>query len=63
MYFFTRLRMAYACKLLKSTSASVKQVAIAIGYRDPLYFSKVFKAVNRVPPSRYLAIRETSILP
>jgi len=57
MHYFTRLRMAHACRLLKSTTASIKQVAIAIGYRDPLYFSKVFKAVNNVPPSRYISCR------
>ena len=53
MDYFTRLRMRHACRLLDSTSASVKEVAAALGYDDQFYFSRVFKAVNNVPPSRY----------
>lgn len=53
MDYFTRLRMRHACQLLDSTPASVKEVAAALGYDDPFYFSRVFKAVNHVPPSRY----------
>jgi AraC-like DNA-binding protein len=57
MYYFTRLKMSHACRLLGSTSVRVKEVAAALGYRDPLYFSKVFKSVHNVPPSRYKAVR------
>jgi AraC-like DNA-binding protein len=53
MDYFTRLRMRHACRLLDSTSARVKEVAAALGYDDPFYFSRVFKAVNHVSPSRY----------
>jgi AraC-like DNA-binding protein len=53
MDYFTRLRMRHACRLLGSTGASVKEVAAALGYDDPFYFSRVFKAVINVPPSRY----------
>jgi AraC-like DNA-binding protein len=53
MDYFTRLRMRHACRLLGSTSASVKEVAAALGYDDPFYFSRVFKLVNGVPPVRY----------
>jgi AraC-like DNA-binding protein len=57
MYYFTRLRMSHACRLLESTSARVKEVAAALGYHDPLYFSKVFKSVHNVPPSRFKGVR------
>ena len=53
MDYFTQLRMQHACRLLNGTSASVKEVAAAMGYNDPFYFSRVFKSVNRVAPSRY----------
>lgn len=53
MDYFTRLRMHHASCLLGSTSASVKEVAAALGYDDPFYFSRVFKAIHRVPPSQY----------
>ena len=55
MDYFTHLRMQHACRLLDGTSASVKEVAAVLGYDDPFYFSRVFKAVNRIPPSRYRA--------
>ncbi len=57
MDYFTRLRMRHAGHLLGSTSASVKEVAAALGYDDPFYFSRVFKSVHQVPPSRYRAAR------
>jgi transcriptional regulator GlxA family with amidase domain len=56
MDYFTRLRMRHASRLLGSTPASVKEVAAALGYDDPFYFSRVFKSVHRVPPSRYRAL-------
>jgi len=58
MDYFTHLRMQYACRLLGGPSTSVKEVAAAVGYDDPFYFSRVFKAVNRIPPSRYRALQE-----
>jgi AraC-like DNA-binding protein len=53
--YFTQLRMHQACRLLDSSTARVKEVAAALGYDDPFYFSRVFKAVHNVPPSRYRA--------
>jgi transcriptional regulator GlxA family with amidase domain len=53
MDYFTRLRMERARKLLDSTTRSVKEVAAALGYDDPFYFSRVFKSVNHVAPSYY----------
>jgi AraC-like DNA-binding protein len=51
--YFTRMRMRHASDLLHSTSASVKEVAAALGYDDPFYFSRVFKSVHNVSPSHY----------
>jgi transcriptional regulator GlxA family with amidase domain len=50
---FIRLRMSRACQLLDSTSMEVKEVAAALGYEDPFYFSRLFKSVNQVAPSEY----------
>jgi transcriptional regulator GlxA family with amidase domain len=55
MDYFTRLRMEHARRLLDTTSRSVKEVAAALGYEDPFYFSRVFKSVNQVAPSYYRA--------
>jgi AraC-like DNA-binding protein len=51
--YFTRLRMQCACRLLHSTPSSVKEIADSLGYADPFYFSRVFKSVNRIAPSKY----------
>jgi transcriptional regulator GlxA family with amidase domain len=51
--FFIRLRMDRACHLLEQTSMNVKEVAAALGYEDPFYFSRTFKQVNRVSPTEY----------
>lgn len=54
--FFIRLRMRHACRMLDTTSLNVKEVAAALGYEDPFYFSRVFKSVNRIAPSEYRAL-------
>lgn len=53
MDYFTRLRIRRACDLLESTSARVKEIAAALGYDDPLYFSRVFKSLAAVAPLHY----------
>ena len=51
--YFTRLRMRRAGELLAGTSLNVKEVAGAMGYEDPFYFSRVFKSVHSLSPSEY----------
>jgi len=51
--YFIHLRMRRACELLKAGSLHIKEVAAALGYEDPFYFSRVFKSVNRIAPSGY----------
>jgi AraC-like DNA-binding protein/DNA-binding CsgD family transcriptional regulator len=58
--YFIRLRMQQACRLLDETALSVKEVAAAVGYDDPFYFSRVFKSVNRVAPSEYRQLKQAS---
>jgi transcriptional regulator GlxA family with amidase domain len=56
MDYFTRIRMRHACQLLDSTSARVKEVAAALGYDDPFYFSRVFKSLSAVAPMHYRSL-------
>ncbi len=51
--YFIHLRMERARELLAGTSASVKEIAAALGYNDPFYFSRAFKLVNRMAPTTY----------
>ena len=56
--YFIHLRMRHACWLFDNTSLNVKEVATALGYDDPFYFSRTFKSVNRVAPSEYRLMPE-----
>ena len=51
--YLIRLRMHWACQLLDTTNQPVKQIAASLGYGDPFYFSRVFKAVNEASPTEY----------
>jgi AraC-like DNA-binding protein len=51
--YLTRLRVHRASQLLLTTTLSINAIADKVGFSDPLYFSKVFRGINKVPPSRY----------
>lgn len=51
--YITSLRMRHACELLRTTDMSVKQIGALVGYRDPHFFSKTFKATLGVSPAEY----------
>jgi len=51
--YLTRMRVQRACQLLLSTASPVRDVADRLGYRDPYYFSRVFRRVMGTPPSTY----------
>jgi len=51
--FLIRLRMHQACQLLNSTDKPVNELAAGLGYQDPLYFSRAFKSILGVAPTRY----------
>jgi AraC-like DNA-binding protein len=60
--YFIRLRMDRARELLATTSCSVKEIAGVLGYDDPLYFSRVFKAVNQITPTQYRVTHQVEIV-
>lgn len=47
------LRMRHACELLVSTDMPIKQISMLVGYTDPHFFSKIFKANLHVSPLEY----------
>jgi AraC-like DNA-binding protein len=53
--FHLRSRVQRAGELLASPAVSIAEVAAAVGYEDPLYFSRVFRRVMGMPPSAYAA--------
>lgn len=51
--YIARLRMQHACQLLRSTDLSVNRIGEMVGYRDPHFFSKLFKSHMGVSPTEY----------
>jgi AraC-like DNA-binding protein len=50
MAFYQRMRLQKACALLAQTTLTVGQVARAVGFEDPLHFSRVFHRVYGAAP-------------
>lgn len=51
-----RLRVQHACNLLDTSSQSVNEVAGAVGYDDPYYFTRCFRRVMGCAPRDYRKI-------
>jgi two-component system response regulator YesN len=51
--YLTQLRIAKAKELLNDQKMSLKEIASTIGYRDPNYFSRVYKKATGESPSDY----------
>jgi AraC-like DNA-binding protein len=51
--FIQHRRLAEAKRLLSSSPLCIKQVAAAVGFHDPLYFSRLFKQREGISPSQY----------
>ncbi|MBU9723475.1 MULTISPECIES: AraC family transcriptional regulator [Bacillaceae] len=54
--YLTKYRIQRACELLKTSDLSIKTVAYSVGYRDQLYFSKIFKKATSYAPSEYMML-------
>ena len=53
-----RLKIQKACELLETTNLKIEDISDQLGYRDPFYFSRLFKKITGVPPSAYRERRE-----
>lgn len=51
--YVTGLRIEYAKKQLKNKEKSIKMICVESGYKDPNYFSRIFKKWTGVTPSEY----------
>lgn len=58
MAYFIHLRMRLACRLLDLSNKPIKVVAIETGYKDPYYFSRVFKKAMGQSPEKYREIKK-----
>ncbi len=51
--FLTECRIDMAKRLMHDPEKSLKQIALEIGYKDPNYFSRVFKKICGLSPTEY----------
>jgi len=56
--YFIHLKMQKACQLLYSPSLKIKEIAYAIGYDDPYYFSRIFKKLMGISPEQYRILQK-----
>ncbi|HEX9785371.1 MAG TPA: AraC family transcriptional regulator [Opitutaceae bacterium] len=54
--FLIRLRVQHACRMLDTTRMSVGEIAAAVGYFDPYYFTRCFRRVMGCSPQAYRKI-------
>ncbi|GAB4449427.1 MAG: AraC family transcriptional regulator [Anaerolineae bacterium] len=57
--YFIRLKIQKACELLETSDMSVAEISYSLGYRDPYYFSRLFKKVMGQAPQRYRRSRNS----
>lgn len=53
--YLNTVRINYACELMRQGYTSVTDIASLCGYRDALYFSKVFKRITGDSPKKYMS--------
>lgn len=56
--YFIHLKMQKACQLLDTTNKSIKEISKILGYKDPYYFSRVFKNNISLSPNNYRNIKK-----
>ena len=55
--YLTSYRINESCQLLESGKYSISEIAMSVGFFDQFYFSRVFKKIMGVPPSKYVATK------
>jgi two-component system response regulator YesN len=53
MEYLTQVRVEEAKRMLKDPKYNVMQVAEGSGFEDPAYFTRVFKKLEGITPSRF----------
>lgn len=57
--YLTRLRMNEAKRLIAGERLNLKEICYEVGYKDPNYFSRVFKKAEGITPSEFRHQTET----
>lgn len=57
--YLAQVRITQAKRLLMIPESSIKEVGYLVGYKDPNYFSKIFKKLTGLTPSEYRELNGT----
>ncbi|MCI7758793.1 MAG: AraC family transcriptional regulator, partial [[Eubacterium] saphenum] len=57
LQFILKLRLSNAQNLLENSNLTIAEIASAVGYENPLYFSRLFNKHIGVSPSEYRKMR------
>lgn len=60
MEFTRQIRLQHAAQLLEKSQLSISQVAYRVGFNNPKYFAKYFKALYQLLPSEYASSKRKS---
>jgi AraC-like DNA-binding protein len=52
--YLTEYRIREAIRFLEQRKGSIKEIALAVGFEDPLYFTRIFKQVMGRSPNNYI---------
>lgn len=59
--FTKNIRLKHACQLLRNQQLNISEIAYAVGFSDPKYFTACFKIAYGMTPTEYLKkLREES---
>lgn len=56
IHYFNQLKIQKACQYLSFTDLSIKEISYKLGFSDPFYFSRLFKKLMSLSPSKYRQI-------
>jgi AraC-like DNA-binding protein len=56
--YFLQMKMQKACQNLDFTQRSIKDIAFSMGFDDPYYFSKRFRAIIGMSPKKYRSLNK-----
>lgn len=58
--YFNKLKIEKSCQYLYFTDLGIKEICAKIGHADPYYYSRAFKKLMGIPPSKYRKLYQTS---
>lgn len=47
--------MDKAVEMMRNSNMNISEISEILGFKNPFYFSRVFRKVNGIPPSDYMS--------